>query len=178
MPTSKLYALILAGGVGTRLWPRSRSQAPKQLLCLTGERSLLQMTVDRVRPLLPPDHIFVMTNREYVDAVREQVPDIPADHIIAIGLGAMLIRRLDPNATMASLHADHYFADEEQFRRALVAATDVAQGDWLVNLGVRPTYPASSASKKSPTLKQRATSLHLGASSGTAASSAGAWIPF
>ncbi|KPL88363.1 mannose-1-phosphate guanylyltransferase [Ardenticatena maritima] len=153
MTTSNLYALILAGGVGTRLWPRSRSHKPKQLLALTGERSLLQMTVDRVRPLLPPERIFIMTNREYVDAIREQVPDIPADHIIgepamrgtapAIGLGAVLIRRLDPDATMASLHADHYFADEEQFRRALIAATDVAQGKWLVNLGVRPTYPAT-----------------------------------
>lgn len=151
--TNNVYALILAGGVGTRLWPRSRRRRPKQLLSLLGERSLLQMTVDRIRPIIPPERVFIMTNQEYVPAVRSQVPDVPAEQVIgepaargtapAIGLGAYVIRRQDPDSVMISLHADHYFSDEEQFRRAVVAAAEVAGDDWLVNLGVRPEYPAT-----------------------------------
>lgn len=151
--TDNVYALILAGGVGTRLWPRSRRNRPKQLLSLVGEQSLLQMTVERIRPIIPPERVFIMTNREYVPAVRSQVPDVPSAQVIgepavrgtapAIGLGAYVIRQLDPDGVMISLHADHYFSDEEQFRRAVVAAAAVAGDEWLVNLGVRPEYPAT-----------------------------------
>lgn len=148
-----VYALILAGGVGTRLWPRSRRNRPKQLLSLVGEQSLLQMTVDRIRPIIPPERVFIMTNQEYVPAVRSQVPDVPAVQVIgepavrgtapAIGLGAYVIQQFDPDGVMLSLHADHFFSDEEQFRRAMVAAAAVAGENWLVNLGVRPEYPAT-----------------------------------
>lgn len=151
--TSRVYALILAGGVGTRLWPLSRRSQPKQLLALIGQRSLLQMTVDRIRPIIPPDRVFIMTNADYVEEVRRQVPDIPTEHVVgepavrgtapAIGLGAMLIRHRDLQGVMVSLHADHFFRDEEHFRRAVLAATEVAQERWLVNLGVRPHYPAT-----------------------------------
>lgn len=154
MDTSRtLFALILAGGVGTRLWPRSRRQQPKQLLALLGDRSLLQMTVERIRPIVPPERVFIMTNEEYVERVRVQVPDVPPEQVIgepavrgtapAIALGAYRIRHHHPNSVMISLHADHYFADEEQFRRAVLAAAEVAGEGWLVNLGVRPTYPAT-----------------------------------
>lgn len=151
--TDNVYALILAGGVGTRLWPRSRRNRPKQLLSLIGEQSLLQMTVERIRPIIPPERVFVMTNAEYVPTIRSQVPDVPAAQVIgepavrgtapAIGLGAYVIQQRDPEAVMISLHADHYFSDEEQFRRAVVSAVGVAGDNWLVNLGVRPEYPAT-----------------------------------
>ncbi len=151
--TSHVYALILAGGVGTRLWPLSRRSRPKQLLTLIGRRSLLQMTLDRIRPVIPPERVFIMTNADYVDEVRRQAADVPAEQVIGepavrgtappIGLGAALMQRQDPNSVMVSLHADHFFKDEEHFRQALLAATHVAQERWLVNLGVRPLYPAT-----------------------------------
>ena len=94
-----------------------------------------------------------MTNQEYVPAVRSQLPDVPAVQVIgepavrgtapAIGLGAYVIQQFDPDGVMISLHADHFFSDEEQFRRAMVAAAAVAGENWLVNLGVRPEYPAT-----------------------------------
>ncbi len=151
--SGQIFALILAGGVGTRLWPLSRRSQPKQLLALVGQRSLLQMTLDRIRPVIPPERTFIMTNVDYVEEVRRQALEVPPDQIIAepavrgtapaIGLGAMLIARQAPQSVMVSLHADHYFRDEEHFRRALLAATEVAQERWLVNLGVRPHYPAT-----------------------------------
>lgn len=151
--TDNVYAVILAGGVGTRLWPRSRRNRPKQLLSLVGKQSLLQMTVDRIRPIIPSERVFIMTNQEYVADIRSQVPNVPAAQVIgepavrgtapAIGLGAYVIEQLDPDAVMISLHADHYFSDEEQFRRAVVAAAGVAGDRWLVSLGVRPEYPAT-----------------------------------
>jgi mannose-1-phosphate guanylyltransferase len=147
----EMFALILAGGAGTRLWPRSRAALPKQLLALTGGETMMQATVNRVLPLLPLENIFVATNREYGPLIREQIPGLPAANIIeepsgkntapCIGLAAAHMRRLDPAAVMASLHADHFIADEEGFRQALLAAAEVAQEGYLVTLGVTPDKP-------------------------------------
>lgn len=146
-----MYILILAGGTGTRLWPRSRTATPKQLLALMGERTMMQATVNRVLPITPADHIFVASNREYGPIIKEQVPDLPRQNIIeepsgkntapCIGLAAMHMTRLDPNEVMASLHADHYIADEEGFRQALLAAEQVARDGYLVTLGIKPDKP-------------------------------------
>lgn len=148
-----VYAMILAGGIGTRLWPRSRRDSPKQLLDLTGPQTMLQQTVARIDPLIPPERVVVMTNAEYVARVREQLPDVPPENILgepapkgtapAIGLAAQWIRHRAPNAVMLSLHADHHIPDAEGFRAALRAAVAVAQEGFLVNLGVRPTFPAT-----------------------------------
>lgn len=145
------YALILAGGVGSRLWPRSRQSRPKQLLQLISDRSMLQETVARVVPLVPHERIVVMTNEDYVTAVREQLPDLPPENVIgepavrgtasAIGYGAMVIAHHDPSAVMFSLHADHHIRDVEGFRHALRAAAQVAREDYLVTLGIEPEYP-------------------------------------
>ena len=144
-----LYALILAGGVGSRLWPRSRSDRPKQMLDLTGERSMLQQTVDRIRPLIPPENVWIMTNAEYVPLVREQLPELPAAQVVgepsprgtapAIGLGAEHVFRRDPAGVMFALHADHFIEDEAAFRRAMEGAAEVAGRGYLVSLGVTPT---------------------------------------
>lgn len=144
------YALILAGGVGTRLWPHSRQSRPKQLLQLLSSRSMLQETVDRVEPLVPPERVIVMTNIDYVEAVRSQVPAISPSNVIgepavrgtaaAIAYGALLIAARDPAATMFSLHADHHIADAGAFRQALQTAAAVASDDYLVTLGIRPAY--------------------------------------
>ncbi len=146
-----IYALILAGGTGTRLWPRSRRDRPKQLLPLFSHRTMLQETYDRILPIIPARRIFVITNEGYVETVREQLPDLPADNVIgepvghgtapAIGLGALYIQRADPDAIMVSLHADHYVARADGFRTAVVDAAHVAADGHLVTLGVQPRNP-------------------------------------
>lgn len=148
-----MYAAILAGGTGTRLWPRSREHLPKQMLDLVTNRTLLQETVHRVTPIIPVERIFVVTGRNYADLAREQLPELPPENVIAepsgrstapcVGLAAVHILRRDPHAVMASLHADHVIRDAERFRRALLAASEVAQDDVLVTLGIQPTYPAT-----------------------------------
>ncbi|MGB0385369.1 MAG: mannose-1-phosphate guanylyltransferase [Ardenticatenaceae bacterium] len=148
---NNLYALILAGGVGSRLWPRSRKKMPKQMQDLTGARTMLQQTVDRIRELIPPENVWVMTNAEYVDLVCSQLPELPRENVVgepsprgtapAIGLGAQYVAKRDPQGIMFALHADHYIPDEAGFRRAMQAAAGVAQEGWLVNLGVTPLRP-------------------------------------
>jgi mannose-1-phosphate guanylyltransferase len=146
-----MFALILAGGAGTRLWPRSRAALPKQLLALTGGDTMMQATVKRVLPIVPLEHIFVATNREYGPLIKTQLPGLPAPNIVeepsgkntapCIGLAATHMHRLDPAAVMASLHADHFIADEEGFRQALLAAAEVAKEGYLVTLGITPDKP-------------------------------------
>ncbi|MFQ5593521.1 MAG: mannose-1-phosphate guanylyltransferase [Anaerolineae bacterium] len=147
------YALILAGGVGSRLWPRSREARPKQLLDLISERSMLQETAARVRPLVPPERLIVMTNQGYVNAVRAQLPDVPLENVIgepavrgtasAVGFGAAIIAQRDPSAVMFSLHADHFMRNVEGFRHALRAAARVAMEGYLVTLGIQPDAPVT-----------------------------------
>ncbi len=146
-----LFALILAGGNGTRLWPHSRRDRPKQLLSLFSECSMLQETYDRIAPIIPPEHVFLITNRSYVQAAHEQLPDVPLANIIgepegrgtapAIGLAALYMRRMDPSAVMVSLHADHYIARAGEFRQAVLHAAEVARTGLLVTLGIQPSRP-------------------------------------
>ena len=146
------YVAILAGGSGTRLWPLSRAQRPKQLLALFGDRSLVQATVDRVAPLVPYERIVVVTEASHAGALREQLPELPAENILvepvrrgtaaAIGLAVQWISHRDPGAVMASLHSDHAVGDAEDFRSGLAAAFEVARADdWLVTLGIKPSSP-------------------------------------
>ncbi len=154
VPSSHLYAVIPAGGVGSRLWPLSRASEPKFLLDLTGTgRSLLRATVDRVLPLVGADHVLVVTGRRHREAVAAQLPDVSAEHIVAeneprdssaaIGLAAALLVQHDPDAIMASLPADHVIGDEPTFRAALQDAASVAATGRLVTIGVTPSRPAT-----------------------------------
>jgi mannose-1-phosphate guanylyltransferase len=148
------HIVILAGGEGTRLWPLSRSRRPKQLLQLGGERTLIQRTVDRLRPLVAPEKILIVTERSHADDLHAQLPELPASSIIveptrrgtaaALLLAAMHVRDRAPHATWASLHSDAFIADDEEFRRTLAAALEAAEaGAYLVTTGVEPRFPAT-----------------------------------
>lgn len=146
-----LYAVIPAGGSGTRLWPASRAARPKFLLPLPGPRSMLQSTVDRLLPLVPAENIFVVTGSAHAVSVARQLPEIPEDSIVveplprgsgpAIGLGAALIARRDPDAIMGSFAADHYVQKPDVFHQAVRAAAAAAEKGYLVTIGIEPTYP-------------------------------------
>jgi mannose-1-phosphate guanylyltransferase len=144
------YIAIISGGVGTRLWPRSRRRSPKQLINLAGGRSLIQNTLDRVSPLTSPERTFVITIGDQQDAVRAQLPDIPPANIIAepegrntamaIGLAIAHIAAADPNALMISVGSDHFIGDDEAYRATLRAAVAAAaDGKHLVTVGITPT---------------------------------------
>jgi mannose-1-phosphate guanylyltransferase len=147
----RMYALIMAGGVGTRLWPRSRAATPKQFLPLLGERTMLQQTVDRIASLVSPEQVLIATGQAYNDLVAEQLPDVPRRNIIGepsgkgsapcIGLGALQIGQKDPNGVMVVLSSDHQIGKPEVFCGALQAAEEVARDGYLVTLGIAPSGP-------------------------------------
>jgi mannose-1-phosphate guanylyltransferase len=153
MPTKQTaHAVILAGGRGTRFWPRSRTRTPKQLLNIVGKETMLQQTVKRLLPVFPASRMWVVTNAEQAAAVRRNVPRIGAARVLAepvgrntaaaIGLAAIHIANKDPDALMAVLPADHFIADAARYQEVVRAALDVAaRGPNLVVLGIPPTRP-------------------------------------
>ena len=148
------YAVIMAGGGGTRLWPLSRKTKPKQMLPLVEEhKTLFQTTVERLMGLLPAERILVVTVAEQAEGLREQAPEIPAENFVmepaprgtasVVGLAAVTLRRRDPQAIMAVLPADHFIRNRDLFHLLIRVAVDVAEKDYLVTLGITPTYPAT-----------------------------------
>jgi len=142
----------MAGGAGTRFWPRSREKSPKHLLQIIGKGTMLQGTVKRLEPLVHPADIFVVTNRVQKGAVMKQLPHLREDNVIVepvgrntapcIGLAALHVRRRDPDAVMVVLPADHIIRDEEEFQRALALAVEtVRTSPSLLTIGITPTHP-------------------------------------
>ena len=149
-----LHAIIMAGGTGTRFWPASTLDTPKQLLRLVGRETMIRQTVDRLGELVPVEQRMIVTNRRLVDAVRKQLPELAAAAIVGepckrdtapcIGLAALLVSRDDPDATMAVLPADHVIRPAETFQAAIRQAAELVEASpaRIVTFGITPTYPA------------------------------------
>jgi mannose-1-phosphate guanylyltransferase len=149
-----LHAIIMAGGTGTRFWPASTSDTPKQLLRLVGEATMLRQTVDRLGDMVPNERRMVVTNERLVQAVRQQLPDLPDTAIVGepckrdtapcIGLAALLVSRDDQNATMVVMPADHVIRPAEKFQAAIRQAAQLVDESpgRIVTFGIKPTYPA------------------------------------
>jgi mannose-1-phosphate guanylyltransferase len=150
-----LHALIMAGGGGTRFWPRSRQLRPKQFLTLAGDRSLLQFAFDRIEAQVPAERLWIITSNQHRSETAKQLPQLGTDQIIGepcgrdtaacIGLGAALIARRDPDAVMLVMPADHVIEPIQEFRRGAHAAEQTAleNPDALITFGVPPSYPAT-----------------------------------
>ncbi len=149
------YALILAGGSGTRFWPLSRDHRPKQLLNMLGGGTLLRQAIARMDGLVPRKNIFILTNHLQEEEVRRQAHDIPAENIVseparrdtapAIALGIGLIKAADPNAVMLVIPSDQLIQDEDAFRSLMKSALDTAATqNALITVGIKPTWPCPS----------------------------------
>jgi mannose-1-phosphate guanylyltransferase len=148
------YAVIMAGGGGTRLWPLSRKERPKQLIPLIGQDTLFQTTVKRLENFFPPERILVVTVEEQAEEMKGQAPELPVENYLiepaprgtasVVGLAAMVLNKRDPNAMMAVLPSDHFIRNIDLFHYLLNAAFDVAEDRYLVTLGITPTNPSTA----------------------------------
>lgn len=144
------YGLILAGGRGTRFWPRSRRSRAKQVLKFFGDRSLIQQTVDRLRPVLPPERIWILTNHHLRAEIVKQLPEVPRRQILAepmqrntapaIGLAAQILHSLDPQAVMGVFPADHVISKAGAYAKVLTPAFAAAAAGKIVVLGIQPRW--------------------------------------
>lgn len=147
------YAVIMAGGGGTRLWPLSRQAKPKQMLELDGKESLFQTAFRRLKGLFPSENVLVVTTQEQAEQLIRQCPEIPEENYLiepqprgtasVVGLAAVALQKRHPGAVMAVLTADHFIANEEQFLHLLKAGHEIALDHYLVTLGITPSYPAT-----------------------------------
>ncbi|MGG7214931.1 mannose-1-phosphate guanylyltransferase [Clostridium nigeriense] len=146
-----LCALIMAGGKGTRFWPLSTEEKPKQFLNLIGSETMIQMTVNRIKPIIPLERIFICTGEMYVDLVKKQLPELPNRNIIVepegrnttpcIALSALVINRYYKDLTMVVLPSDHLINDEEEFRRIILESDNFIENNnnAIITLGMEPT---------------------------------------
>lgn len=154
-PAKNRYALILAGGSGQRFWPVSRDALPKQLLKLFGDKTLLELTIERLEGLVDQQNILILTNKQQEEAVRAILPKFPASNILAepekrdtaaaIALGVGWVVARDPMATMMVLPADHLIQNRAEFHRVLTTAMLAAEKSGnLITVGIKPTWPCPS----------------------------------
>jgi mannose-1-phosphate guanylyltransferase len=145
------YGLILAGGRGTRFWPRSRRAHSKQVLRFLGERSLIQQTVDRLSPVIPPEHLWILTNDHLRGEIVKQLPEVPKNQILAepaqrntapaIGLAAHILQSIDPEAVMGVFPSDHVIAKPARYLRFIRPALKAAASGKIVVLGIQARWP-------------------------------------
>jgi len=150
-----VYAVILAGGGGTRLWPTSRDESPKQFLRLTGEKTMMQIAVDRALQIVAPEKIIVVTNKRYFTEVTAQLPQVPVANIIpeperkdtamAMLVGAIFAKNQDPEAVVFNLASDHVVTNEAEFVHVVNTALEIAaQKKHLLTVGITPRHPSSA----------------------------------
>lgn len=148
----KTYAIIMAGGVGSRFWPRSREKMPKQLLRIFGENTMIQDTVQRINRIVPGERTFIVTNRVQKDEIKKQLPQLPAENIIVepfgrntaacIGLASIIINNFNSDAVTVVLPADHIIRDVDAFTDIMKSAIQFAyESKGLVTIGIQPTRP-------------------------------------
>jgi len=153
--SQEVYVVVMAGGAGTRFWPKSRQKNPKQFLKLLGRASLLQDTVLRATRFVAPEHCLILTDQAYFEQVKESLPEIPLENIVlepvnrdtapCLALAALKILALNKDALMVVLPSDHYISDEGEFLQALqTACNHAANHDDLVTIGIEPLSPATS----------------------------------
>ncbi|MCI0515014.1 NTP transferase domain-containing protein [candidate division KSB1 bacterium] len=149
-----MFGVIMAGGLGTRFWPRSRARRPKQLLNIFGDKTMIQAAVERISPIVPAEKLFVVATEQQKEGILQQLPQLKIENLIlepkgkntapCIGLTALLLRRIDPNEVMVILPADHMIQQSARFLEVLIQAEKVAQsGSALVTIGIKPTYAAT-----------------------------------
>jgi mannose-1-phosphate guanylyltransferase len=147
-----LFAVIMAGGVGSRFWPRSKEKSPKQLLKIFGENTMIQQTVERLAGIIPKENIYIITNKIQKPEIMNQLPDIPCDNIIeepfgrntaaCIGLASVLIQKKSKDAVTIILPSDHIIKNIEAFHNTLISAADFAfKSGGLVTIGIVPVRP-------------------------------------
>ncbi|QDU97603.1 mannose-1-phosphate guanylyltransferase [Lignipirellula cremea] len=151
-----LHAIIMAGGAGTRFWPASTKDLPKQLLDLASQRTMIQETCDRLGDLVPANRTFIVTNQRLVEGIAAQLPDLPAGSIVGepckrdtapcVGLAAALVAHQDPDGVMVVMPADHVIRPSSKFRSAIEFAAGLVEEapERIVTFGIRPTYPAAT----------------------------------
>lgn len=147
-----LHAVVMAGGSGTRFWPKSRRNRPKQLLNLYGDATMLQQTVARIAPMVGPEHTLIITGADQADSVRGQLKDLPHGNVVAepcprdtapcVGLAATIVAKKDPEGTMIVMPADHVIRPAETFLKTVRAAVHVIDADpsAFVTFGIKPTH--------------------------------------
>lgn len=147
-----VYAVIMAGGSGTRFWPQSTKALPKQFLNLFGKGTMIQNTAERIKDVIPQERIMVVTNESYVSIVKEQLPKVPVENIVGepvakntapcVAIAAELLYKKDPEAIMVVLPADHHITNPEKFNKILTSAVEKAEsGNHLVTIGINPSRP-------------------------------------
>ena len=148
------YAVVLAGGYGERFWPASTAAKPKQLLSLLGDRTMLEMAVDRLDGLIPPERVIVLTSEDLVAATAAAAPELPTRNIIgepmrrdtaaAVALAAAVVKGRDPDGVFCVLTADHVMGDLDRFRETLRSGLELAfTADVLITIGIQPRHPAT-----------------------------------
>ncbi len=153
MSNNDVFAVIMAGGSGTRFWPLSRNARPKQLVQIIGDGTMIQTTVARLQPLIPAERVLVITTAALAEETRKQLPMLKPEHVIAepvgrdtaacVCLAALVVEKMSPGATMILLPADQVIRPADQFQKALAAGIEVARAGNLVTYGITPRFPAT-----------------------------------